>query len=69
MRFSLFLSLGAVVAFAGVLAAQNPREVKVKKDREAFANDEHWIYNDLARAMEEARKENKPLMVVFRCIP
>lgn len=51
------------------LMAQNPRETKVKNDREAFANDEHWIYNDLEGAIKDARQANKPLMIVFRCIP
>ncbi len=28
-----------------------------------------WIYNDIARAMEQGRRENKPVFVTFRCVP
>lgn len=28
-----------------------------------------WVYNDIAKAIEQAKKENKPLFVTFRCIP
>lgn len=28
-----------------------------------------WIYNDIPAAMAEARKQNKPIFVTFRCVP
>jgi hypothetical protein len=28
-----------------------------------------WIYNNLDEALEQARRENKPLFVTFRCVP
>ncbi len=28
-----------------------------------------WVYNDIGKAMEQARRENKPLFVTFRCVP
>ena len=28
-----------------------------------------WVYNDIAAAREQARKENKPVFVTFRCVP
>jgi len=28
-----------------------------------------WVYNDIAAGIEEARKQNKPLFVTFRCVP
>ncbi len=31
--------------------------------------EDHWIYNDLARGFAEAKASNKPMMIVFRCIP
>lgn len=30
---------------------------------------EHWIYDDLPRAVEEAKRSGKPLLVVLRCVP
>lgn len=29
----------------------------------------HWIYNDLAKAKEEAIRLNQPIFVTFRCVP
>jgi serine protease Do len=28
-----------------------------------------WVYNDIGQAMAEAKKQNKPLFVTFRCVP
>jgi serine protease Do len=28
-----------------------------------------WVYNDIPQAMAEARRQNKPLFVTFRCVP
>ncbi|MBI1310181.1 PDZ domain-containing protein [bacterium] len=28
-----------------------------------------WVYNDIPSAMAQAKKENKPLFVTFRCVP
>lgn len=28
-----------------------------------------WVYNDIGKAMEQARRENKPVFVTFRCVP
>lgn len=30
---------------------------------------ETWVYNNIGRAMETARTQNKPLFVTFRCVP
>lgn len=52
------------------LAAQNPtREQKVRDDKKKVEAEGYWIYNDLATATAEAKKANKPLVVVLRCIP
>ena len=45
------------------------REAKVRGDKERVAAMDSWIYDDLPRGIEEARKTGKPLLVVFRCIP
>ena len=28
-----------------------------------------WVYNDIGKGMEQARRENKPIFVTFRCVP
>ena len=32
-------------------------------------NDARWIYNDVQRGFDEAKRTGKPLLVVLRCIP
>ena len=53
--------------------AQNPvaktREEKVRGDKAKVEADGFWIYNDLNRGFEEAKKTGQPLVVVLRCIP
>ena len=65
-----------VAAFALLLAAaalaqekREDREAKVRADKERVEGDARWIYADLPRGIEEAKKSGKPLLVVFRCIP
>ena len=45
------------------------RDEKVRKDRAALKDDKSWYYDDLESAIKVAKNENKPLMVVLRCIP
>ena len=69
MRRSNFaISLLFTAVFASTALAQD-RDTKVRDDRKAIADDESWIYNDLARGVKLARDEKKPLLVVIRCIP
>jgi hypothetical protein len=37
-------------------------------DLHVLGND-FWIYNNLTAAREQAKKENKPIFVTFRCVP
>ncbi len=45
------------------------REQKVRNDRERFASDPTWIYNDFAAALEVAKSSDKPILAVMRCLP
>lgn len=45
------------------------REEKVRGDRARVEARGGWIYQDLPRAFEEARRAGKPLLVVLRCVP
>ena len=70
-RLLLFL---AMIAIAAPVSAQNKkpkktRDMLVREDREVFADSEYWIYNDLPRAMAEAKRTGKPLFAVVRCVP
>ncbi len=50
-------------------APPNQRETKVRNDKQKMEADDFWIYNDLDRGLSVAKREKKPLLVVFRCIP
>jgi len=61
-----------VVFFSSFLTHQaiaQSREEKVRNDRLRVSKSGLWHYNDLNAGFQEASRLNKPLMVVFRCIP
>ena len=57
-----------VCGLATAVFAQD-RDTKVRNDKKLLEANEYWIYNDLPKAMREAQRKQKPLLVVFRCIP
>ncbi len=62
------IAVGTLVSAATPAEAQD-RRTKVLNDRAQVEADGYWIYNDLPRGIEEAKKTGKPLLVVFRCLP
>jgi serine protease Do len=50
---------------SGISSAQ-PSLGQALKDIETA---DHWIYDDLPRAVAEAKRSRKPLLVVLRCVP
>ena len=71
---STLLSLTLVFAFTSTIAiAANPPGnppslLNRLKDENARGQDQ-WIYNDLKKAMAEAKRTGKPIFVTFRCVP
>jgi type II secretory pathway component PulC len=67
----LLLTLALVFGVCTVVVAQaaQPRDQKVRADRQKIEAEGFWIYNDLTRGFAEAKKTGKPLLVVLRCIP
>jgi serine protease Do len=65
------LTIGVCVLSTVLAAASHAqdRKTKVQRDKEQLAEDSTWIYNDLDRGLAEAKRTNKPLFVVLRCIP
>jgi serine protease Do len=67
------ITLVAVVIgglLANSAAAQTPtREEKVRNDKAKVEAQGYWIYNDLPRAVAEAKKSGKPIIAVLRCLP
>jgi serine protease Do len=61
----------AVLTMGALLYADTvkDREGAVRADRSKMQNDGRWIYNDVERGFAEAKKSNKPLLVVLRCVP
>ena len=70
-RVITLLSLGILLSSASSQAAQKKitRDQMVRNDVADVGKIEEWIYNDLDKAIAEARRTKKPMMVVFRCIP
>lgn len=50
-------------------AQPNKRDLQVRGDKQKVETFGFWIYNDLPRGIEEAKKSGKPLLVTLRCIP
>jgi serine protease Do len=62
------LALVAATICPRTLFAQT-RDEKVRTDRTSVLDGGYWVYNDLEKGRELARRHDKPLMVVLRCIP
>ena len=50
-------------------AEAQTREQKVREDKKRVEASGYWHYNDLEKGIKQAAAENKPLMVVLRCLP
>ena len=61
MRQLLLLTLCATPAFSGDAAKLQT----ALKDTDVHPA---WIYNDLDKAFTEARRSNKPILAVVRCV-
>ncbi|MCI0699566.1 MAG: PDZ domain-containing protein [Planctomycetia bacterium] len=60
----------ALPLFAPASTQPKPtREDKVRDDKKKVEADGFWIYNNLPKAFEQAKKDNKPIIVALRCIP
>jgi serine protease Do len=60
--------LGAVTAVAVMAAAG----IQAQGTLKAALNDDfapHWLYDDLPKAVEQAKASGKPILAVLRCVP
>lgn len=64
-RFLYFLTVLLVAS----LAMAQTREEIVRGDKAKVEAEGFWIYNDLPKAFDEARRTGKPIVVVLRCLP
>ncbi len=70
MRHSTTVLIVALSCGLSSLAlAQNQRDALIRQDRELWSQVEAWNYEDLESARDRAANEQKPLMVVLRCVP
>lgn len=64
------LILTGLIAHVSLFAdTVKDREGAVRKDRETMQDNARWLYNDVQKGFEEAKKTGKPLLVVLRCVP
>jgi serine protease Do len=68
MHRTVLLVLTASLAFCGLVRAQK-REQQLQNDRARVEADGFWIYNDLPKGYDEAKKTGKPMLVILRCVP
>ena len=64
----LALLLQLAILKSGVPAADKTPLITTLDDKHAAGTD-LWIYNDIPRAIKEARRSNRPILVTFRCVP
>jgi serine protease Do len=68
MHRTVLLALAACLALTGLVGAQT-REQQLQNDRAKVEADGFWIYNDLPKGYDEAKKTGKPMLVILRCVP
>jgi hypothetical protein len=69
MPLQRFLVVVLMIGAIDTEALAQEREQKVRNDRKTVEEEGYWIYNDLPKALDEAKKTGKPLLVTIRCIP
>jgi serine protease Do len=65
----LFPLVGLLCSCLVASASAQDRKTKVLNDRDTFAKNDVWLYNDLDEGFAEAKRSKKPLLVVLRCVP
>ncbi len=67
LALTLLLSVSTFLC-AGALAAEEKkdRDTLVRDDLSEMRDSDLWIYNDVEKAFELARKTSRPLLIVFR---
>jgi hypothetical protein len=70
IRRELIVIAALVLAAGGSARAEDDPEALRERLKDLHAEGtDLWIYNNLEDALEQARRENKPLFVTFRCVP
>jgi hypothetical protein len=67
-RSAWILSIIILASCLSTIMAEPPKLATVLDDENGLGS-EFWVYNDIQVAMKEARQQNKPLFVTFRCVP
>ncbi len=67
LALTLLLSVSTFLC-AGTLAAEEKkdRDTLVRDDLSEMRDSDLWIYNDVEKGFELARKTSRPLLIVFR---
>ena len=68
-QVTLVFLVNLLVLGSGAYALESPQGLKERLQDEHASGADLWIYNDIGQAREEARRQNKPMFVTFRCVP
>jgi len=69
MNRHLLILAGLFLFGTAALTAAEDRDARVRSDRTNVQATGFWIYNDLAKGVDVAKRTGQPLLVVFRCVP
>lgn len=69
MTANTHLPLLLVILLAATAVGQNQRETTVRADKKNIEADESWIYNELEFGRAQAKADDRPLLVLIRCLP
>ena len=67
--FAAAMLATGLVALGVFAAPPKDRKTAVLDDKKEVGSDARWGYNDFAKGAADAKKDNRPMLVVFRCIP
>lgn len=63
------IALSSLILTTLAASGAEDRRQRVLDDRTQVQAQGDWVYNDLGKGTEEAKRTGKPLLVVLRCIP
>jgi hypothetical protein len=69
MKTLNIILLTTVMALSSSAETVKDREGAVRGDKKRMEADKRWIYNDVDAGFAAAKAEDRPLMVVLRCVP
>lgn len=65
----VFVAVLLMLSAPAFAEEKKTREQKVREDKAKVEAEGFWLYNDLPKAVAQAKETGKPILVVLRCLP